>query len=334
MQQPRQYEKQFKWTDPGTAREKAELLLWPDRPMSPRFQSDSQEQASIYRIRDIAATDIASGVAHGADTMVASGILGSCYAVLIPLLGRALIRCGDREISAVPGEAALAGPSEQLRVEWGAGTALRIVRIEETALKTHVSEITRHSLERSLGFTGAMDLAEGAGRIFAEEVARSMALLEREANAFAQPVAAAAAEQMILTRLLEAARTACDSELPGRLGAAHPPIVREVVTLIEEHPEWEHTVGSLAGAVGASRRSLERAFRRHTGMSPWKYVKSVRLRRARDQLRAADQHRLTVGEVARRWGMAHSQFSADYRRVYGETPVETLQASPWRETSS
>jgi transcriptional regulator GlxA family with amidase domain len=86
--------------------------------------------------------------------------------------------------------------------------------------------------------------------------------------------------------------------------------------------------------VGASRRSLERAFRRHTGMSPWKYVKSVRLRRARDQLRAADQHRLTVGEVARRWGMAHSQFSADYRRVYGETPVETLQASPWRETSS
>jgi AraC-like DNA-binding protein len=55
-------------------------------------------------------------------------------------------------------------------------------------------------------------------------------------------------------------------------------------------------------------------------------VKSVRLRRARDQLRAADPEQVTVGEVARRWGMSHSQFSAEYLRIYGETPTETLRA--------
>jgi transcriptional regulator GlxA family with amidase domain len=60
-------------------------------------------------------------------------------------------------------------------------------------------------------------------------------------------------------------------------------------------------------------------------MSPWRYVKSVRFRRAHDQLRAADPEQVTVGEVARRWGMSHSQFSAEYARIYGETPTETLR---------
>jgi AraC-like DNA-binding protein len=123
--------------------------------------------------------------------------------------------------------------------------------------------------------------------------------LARDPHAFDQPLVATTAEQMLMTRLLEGADHNYRDELAVQGPAAPSRLVRQAVGLIESHPEGEHTVDTLAGAVGVSRRSLERALRRHTGMSPWQYVKSVRLRRAHAQLRAADPELVTVGERGR-----------------------------------
>jgi AraC-like DNA-binding protein len=322
MPTPFQHEDQFHWTDPELAREMVRLQLWPHTLLlaGPRSRLDAWMWSR--RVRNIAVTDIT----YGTDVTIVTERRESFYAVMIPLSGSAVIRCGGQVVHAGRGLAAVANPSDPLSMRWSADCAQRIVRIERPALEAHLSEMLGYSLGRRLEFILGMDLSGGNARIFAEEITRLVALLDRDAHAFDQPLAATTTEMMLMTRLLQGAHHNYRDELTAQGTAPPSRIVREAVDLIESHPEWEHTVDSLALAVGVSRRSLERAFRKNKGVSPWQYVKSVRLRRAHDQLRAADPEQVTVGEVARRWGMTHSQFSAEYHRVYGETPTETLQA--------
>jgi transcriptional regulator GlxA family with amidase domain len=55
------------------------------------------------------------------------------------------------------------------------------------------------------------------------------------------------------------------------------------------------------------------------------YLRRVRLRRAREALQAADRHSTTVQAVATRLGVLRmSRFAAAYRKVFGETPSDTL----------
>jgi AraC-like DNA-binding protein len=324
-----QHEDQFHWTDPGQVREAVRLLLWPHTLSlaTPHLPLDARMWSR--RIRNISVNDLS----YGADVTIAPGRLESSYAVLIPLSGSAVIRCGTQVLHVRPGLAAVATPSAPLTMRWPADCALRIIRIERPALDAHLSQLLGRSLEYPLEFALGMEFGHGHARIFAEEAARVVALLDRDPHAFDQSLVAATTEQTLMTRLLEGAGHNYRGELAAHGAAAPSRIVREAVGLIESHPEWEHTVDSLAVAVGVSRRSLERAFQKHKGMSPWRYVKSVRLRRAHDQLRAADPEQVTVGEVARRWGMSHSQFSAEYARTYGETPTKTLRA-PGRPEAS
>jgi transcriptional regulator GlxA family with amidase domain len=55
------------------------------------------------------------------------------------------------------------------------------------------------------------------------------------------------------------------------------------------------------------------------------YLRQVRLRRAREALRAAGRDTTTVRAVAVSLGIMHmSRFAAAYREVFGETPSDTL----------
>jgi AraC family transcriptional regulator, ethanolamine operon transcriptional activator len=84
------------------------------------------------------------------------------------------------------------------------------------------------------------------------------------------------------------------------------------------------TIGELCGALDASERTLHEAFREHLGTTPKAYLKTLRLNAARrDLLSAVASTRVT--DVALDWGFCHfGWFSQDYRRLFGETPRQTL----------
>jgi AraC family ethanolamine operon transcriptional activator len=85
------------------------------------------------------------------------------------------------------------------------------------------------------------------------------------------------------------------------------------------------TVADLCAAVGAGERTLHEAFREHLGTTPMAYLKTLRLNAARQDLcRAGTTSKVT--DVALDWGFLHfGWFSQDYRRLFGETPSQTLQ---------
>ena len=86
------------------------------------------------------------------------------------------------------------------------------------------------------------------------------------------------------------------------------------------------TAAELCRQSGCSQRWLEQGFRKRFGMTPKKYVKCLRLARVRERLLKADKvERPTVIELASEQGFWHmGQFAADYRKLYGELPSESL----------
>ena len=84
-------------------------------------------------------------------------------------------------------------------------------------------------------------------------------------------------------------------------------------------------LADLVTASETSASSLLRAFRIHRGITPMKYVKQMRLEYAQRTLLAAKPGTTTVTTVAMDHGFYQlGRFSADYRRVFGELPSETL----------
>lgn len=123
------------------------------------------------------------------------------------------------------------------------------------------------------------------------------------------------------------------------LGSSHPlqeksrPRLRDsalkrVLSFIKEMEEDYPTVKDLINVSGVSRRTLEYAFMERFGMSPDRYLKTIRLNGVHKELKKADTSEVIISDVANEWGFWHmGQFAADYRRLFGELPSETLSTN-------
>ena len=94
---------------------------------------------------------------------------------------------------------------------------------------------------------------------------------------------------------------------------------------ILSHLGEQITLADLVTVSDTSVSTLLRTFRIHRGITPMKYVKQMRLEYAQRTLLAAEPGTTTVTTVAMDHGFYQlGRFSADYRRVFGELPSETL----------
>ncbi len=103
-------------------------------------------------------------------------------------------------------------------------------------------------------------------------------------------------------------------------------VVARAVDYIHSHLAAPIRTRDLVAAVGASTSTIGRAFRLQLGVSPMVYVQQRRLLRARDLLLAGSPETHSVTRIALDLGFNHlGQFSADYRRRFGEAPSASLR---------
>jgi AraC family ethanolamine operon transcriptional activator len=104
--------------------------------------------------------------------------------------------------------------------------------------------------------------------------------------------------------------------------------LRRAKEYLREHARDSITVRDVHRATGVSERTLRYAFLEQFGVSPKTYLMARRLNGVRRQLYHADPSSITIADVANHWGFWHmGQFAADYRRLFGELPSETLNRS-------
>ncbi|SAK47844.1 AraC family transcriptional regulator [Caballeronia arationis] len=104
-------------------------------------------------------------------------------------------------------------------------------------------------------------------------------------------------------------------------------IVEAARAYVLEHRDRPVAVPELCAQLRASRRLLQYCFQEFYGMTPVAYLRAIRLNGVRRALRAASwENAVSVQDVAAAWGFWHlSQFSADYRKLFGVRPSDTLR---------
>lgn len=146
----------------------------------------------------------------------------------------------------------------------------------------------------SAGVTAGIDLA--------------LAMVEEDHGA---PLARAVARELVVFM----ARPAGQSQFSARLTPreARHPALRQVMDAVGADPAAGHRMDALARAAGVSPRHLGRLFRAETGMSPGRYVESVRLEAARALLEAGND---AVDVVAGQAGFGSAE---TMRRTFQQT---------------
>lgn len=98
---------------------------------------------------------------------------------------------------------------------------------------------------------------------------------------------------------------------------------------LDSHLDEPVTVTQLCEITNVSRRTLQYSFESILGISPIQYLRMSRLngvRRALVQVNHLSKNTETVSSIASQWGFWHlSQFSKDYKQLFGEQPSQTLE---------
>ncbi len=265
---------------------------------------------------------------------------GDGYAIVTPAEGAASVRTGAGHWNLVPGRALLIGIGDRIDLRTGDHSTLTVLGVTQAAVDDTLRAPARGPLARPVRFAPAMDLHAGPGLSWYRLWCLFVAELERPDSYLTDPLAAQQFERMLLAMLLRwqphdhrsAVVDRCETEAgaganDGRPRASRgcPSYVAKVLEIVAEHPEWEHTTGSLARFASISERALQLRFKRHLGESPMVYLRNTRLDRVHAALLDSDASDVTLEQLVGRWGFHHyGHFSALYRARFGERPSETL----------
>lgn len=197
------------------------------------------------------------------------------------------------------------------------GLTLRPAAIAALLLETGAPEPAAPARPAGIAVSSATpDLLDASVRL--------LRLLDRPADA---PALAAGLEREILWRLI----TGEQGALVRQIGLADSRLaqVGRAIGWIRAHYDETIRVETLAGMTAMSVSAFHRQFRAVTRMTPIQYQKQVRLQEARAQLVARPRNVAAVGYAV--GYESASQFSRDYRRMFGAPPgrdAQQLRAAP------
>lgn len=269
----------------------------------------------------------ANYVSYGADVLIEPGELGSFFVVQVPLSGRSHVRCGRDEVFSTPQVVSVVSPTEPLSMRWSADCAKLILRLDRLAVEAELSQMLDAPLPEPVRFRPGMDISTGLGRSWFSILRNFVDELDCADDSLVDHrLGASGYEDVLIQGLLLAQPHNYSDRL---VDTSHRMVPSRVVSiardLIESHPEWDHTVASLARAAGVSTRALQKGFARHLGVGPKEYMTTVRMQRAHSELRSKQGDSVTVSQVAGRWRLGHTgRFASEYRKRFGEFPSETL----------
>lgn len=239
------------------------------------------------------------------------------------------------------GNMAFGGRREPIYSVPGRGTILEPGRARGTTIfgarrhlclfidQARISGLLTHMLGRTicadLNLHPDIDLKAGGGFALQQIVANLHGGLANNGPLRRSPLAVKSLCDAAIYMLLDSCSNRYSDELGASAPAPAPRHVKRAMDYMHEHIAEPISLDNVAAAVNVSVRTLQQGFRQFRNTTPMSYLHDIRMLAVhRDLLEA--QGRLTVADIALRWGFSHlGRFAAEYRRRFGELPSYTLK---------
>ncbi len=209
------------------------------------------------------------------------------------------------------------------RIVCEAGHERLTLRLNQEALLQKLTALVGFRPRGELTFESAI----GADEPYAQGLSQLVRFLSQQLDATAARLPAAACrelEQAVQIAFLWASRHTFSHLLEAQEKELAPGVVRRLEEFIEAHWRDAITIDRLVAESGVSARSIFRAFDRSRGYSPMAFVKTIRLRRAREVLMSGYPG-VSVTATAFKCNFASpGHFAREYREAFGELPSETI----------
>ena len=247
----------------------------------------------------------------------------SAYHVNVVLSGTVASQCGDQQVIASPRVAAVFGPDRQTRLpRWDADAAQLSIKLPRTQVEQELAGLLGRPVVKPIGFRLALPVDEGAGRRWMSILSALLQSADASRNA-AELRHLESLERSLISGLLISQVHSYTEQLAADPSRRAPQTaIDRVVEEIQRAPDRGYTLADLARVAGISARSLQYGFQERHGTTPMRYLRQVRLDRARDDLAQAHG---SVADIAYHWGFTNlGRFARAYRDRFGEFPTATL----------
>jgi AraC-like DNA-binding protein len=241
----------------------------------------------------------------------------------IPLRGEFEASQGEDWIRVKPGDALVVSAEGNMRRRWEGKCDLLNLRIDREVINHAVpgqalakgglncQPLTLINLNQSLALAR-----------FIETIIHD---LSSDNSALSDPAVACHAERLLSLLLLRSLGKT-DGHAISDASQVAPYYIRRAEQYVAENYMKPIDIADLETATGVSSRTLYYGFKQYRGASPMKYLKGVRLMRARRRLLEAQTQGGRVGHIAANVGYDNkSQFARDYKGYFGESPTVTLR---------
>lgn len=263
---------------------------------------------------------------YGANVSIDPGRLEDFYLLQMVLEGAETLKYGTKEFHLRPGLISVIGPDVSVKKFSPAGTRKLLVRIDRTLIEQICMRHLGHGLNKPLQFEVELMQNSGRGMNLGGLITFLHDQTTNRESAFRSPLVLANIEHLVTTTLLLSQHSNYSEEINSPVPPVSPGFVKRAEEFIDANADRPITIEDLSVHAGVSTRSLFAGFKKYRNTTPMAHLRFVRMKRAHRDLQSPPDRNTTVTEIALNWGFAHlGRFTAEYRRMFGEPPSETLR---------
>ena len=262
---------------------------------------------------------------YGADVEVTTPARRENYMVLMPIAGRVISYATETPEPCTARRSVISSPGTAGRTRSDARARRINLAIKRELLVQRLVDLLGEGAYDDLVLDRAIDYTDGFGRSLRSFVYWAVDEASNDAAWFDDPYTVASFQDWIASGLLRFQHHTYSDRLVEDHRFVAPQDVKRVADYVRANADRPISLTDLVAVAGVPGRTLRKHFRDTFGLPPMAYLRKVRFERVRrDLLDAAPEE--AVADIAWRWGFRHmGRFSVDYRRLFGESPSQTIR---------
>lgn len=266
-----------------------------------------------------------SHISYGADLDILLPAEAGGYTLSIPLEGlTAIRRNGGAPLACRGAMGGLTSAGQDSEIAMAAGSARLSLSFSREAVEGTLERLSGRHVRGTVDFAPGFRMGSAAGQVVRSAVGALIAQAGAGIDPMADPAQASHFEAMVIGELLLHQPHSHSALLESTASGAVSRDVRRAIDFAHANLDKPLSLADLVEVAGVPARTLNEHFRAVTGFPPMAYLQRQRLNAVRASLMGQPARGVT--ETALAFGFSHlGRFSAAYRRMFGETPSDTLR---------